>query len=86
VHFSTQTLNTLDLSECDIGPTGAQHLADVLENNTVTLLLFSSFSYMPGVFSQTLTTFDLWRNEIGDDMERRFCAVMKKNTELNKQS
>ena len=41
VEFSTQTLTTLDLSENEIGEEGAQHLADGLRNNTVSVIVLS---------------------------------------------
>jgi hypothetical protein len=44
-HYFTQTLTTLDLSSNQIGAVGAQHLADALQHNTVTLILSSSISY-----------------------------------------
>jgi hypothetical protein len=39
-----QVLTTLNLAGNKIGDSGAQHLADALRNNQVSLTLFSSFS------------------------------------------
>jgi hypothetical protein len=41
-----QTLTTLELRYSVIGDEGAQHLADALRNNTVTLILSSYLSYL----------------------------------------
>jgi hypothetical protein len=47
----TQTLTTLELPDNRIGGKGAQHLADALRNNAVTLILSSSISYTHVHFS-----------------------------------
>jgi hypothetical protein len=53
-----------------IGDKGAQHLADALQNNTVTLIFSSTLSY-PHLhfFAQTLTTLDLEYNQIGEELQ-----------------
>src|SRR3984957_357660 len=50
LHFFTQTLTTLNLSSNQIGPAGAQHLANALHNNTVNPFLYSSISLPSAIF------------------------------------
>jgi Ran GTPase-activating protein (RanGAP) involved in mRNA processing and transport len=81
LYFCTQTLTTLDLSDNEIGADGAQHLADALRNNTVTVILHSSISYMHLYFcTQTLTTLDLSDNEIGADGAQHLADALRNNT------
>jgi hypothetical protein len=76
----TQTLTTLRLQHNQIGALGAQHLADALRNNTVTLILSSSLSY-PHLhfFTQTLTTLDLGENQIGDLGAQHLVDALRNN-------
>jgi hypothetical protein len=45
LHFLTQTLTTLLLTDNRIGVKGAEHIAHACENNTVTLLRSSSLLF-----------------------------------------
>ena len=81
IHFFTQTLTTLDLGFNQIGPVGAQHLADALRNNTVTLfLLYSSSFHHIHFFTQTLTTLNLYDNQIGDQGAQHLADALRNNT------
>ena len=85
---NTSTSNILpssDLFNNQIGALGAQHLADALRNNTVTLFLSSSLSY-PHLhfFTQTLTTLNLYNNQIGDKLSDRIKELIKRNEQRAK--
>ena len=81
MHFFTQTLTTLNLRYNQIGVLGAQHLADGLRNNTVTLILSSSLSYSHlHFFAQALTTLDLTGNKIGDKGAEQLADGLRNNT------
>ena len=80
MHFFTQALTTLDLTGHEIGDKGAEHLADGLRNNTVTLILSSSLSYSHlHFFTQTLTRLDLCDNQIDDNLQMRVEELIEKN-------
>jgi len=67
------------------GALGAQHLADALRNNTVTLILSSSISYAHlHFFTQTLTTLHLYNNQIGDHLEARLKELIGRNQQRKK--
>jgi hypothetical protein len=44
-HYFTQALTTLNICNNQFGDIGAEHLADALRNNTVSLIFPSSISY-----------------------------------------
>lgn len=45
VYYSVQTLTVLDLSDNEITDKGAEHIADLLRNNTVRETIYSFISY-----------------------------------------
>jgi hypothetical protein len=59
-HQSIQTLTTLDVEENRIGNVGAQYLVDVLQNNTVKILI----SYLFILYS-----FNVYTDYIGSQMQ-----------------
>ena len=79
--FNAQALTTLDLDQNQIGDVGAQHLADALRNNTVSLILFSSLSrFYLLLNAQVLTTFYLSNNQIGATGAQYLADVLQNNT------
>jgi hypothetical protein len=77
----SQTLTKLDLNYNQIGAVRAKHLADVLRNNTVSLILSSSISYTHRqVFTQTLTTLDLHERRIGAVGAQHLADALRNNT------
>ena len=84
-HFFTQTVTTLNLSFNQVGDKGAQHIADALRNNTVTLMLSSSIEYTHRhFFIQTLTTLYLYNNQIGDKLTRAVQELIERNKRQEK--
>jgi hypothetical protein len=80
-HYFTQTLTTLHLRSTQIRDKGAQHLADALRNNTVTLIISSSISYTRlHFFTQTLTTLNLRSNQIGPVGAGHLADALQNNT------
>ena len=60
---------------------GAQHLANALRNNTVTLFLsYSSSFHHIHFFTQTLTTLDLSRNQIRPAGAQHLADALQNNT------
>ena len=81
VEFSTQTLTTLDLSENGIGDEGAQHLADGLRKNKVSMIGFRCVSYKRvEISTQTLMALYLQVNKIGEEGAQRLADVLRTNT------
>jgi hypothetical protein len=72
-----QTLTTLQLLANKIGDQGAQHLANALRQNKVTLLSFIlTFAHS---FLQTLTTLDLPLNDIHDLGVQHLADALQEN-------
>ena len=63
--FYMQTLTELDLSENQIGESGADSLAEVLQNNKVVFILVQNKLFILLCFVQTLTKIDLTKNGNG---------------------
>ena len=81
IHFFTQTLTTLDLYRSQIGDQGAQHLADALRNNTVSIFLsYSSSFHHIHFFTQTLTRLNLYDNQIGDEGAQHLADALRNST------
>jgi uncharacterized membrane protein len=80
-HYLIKTLTRLSLRHNQIEAVGAQHLADALRNNKVTLILSSSILYTHlQFFTQTLTTLNLCENRIGDVGAQHFADALRNNT------
>jgi hypothetical protein len=56
LHFCTQTLTTLYLSDNQIEAVGAQHLADALRNNTVIIIFIYLIYTSPLFYADTHRT------------------------------
>ncbi len=81
LQFFTQTLTTLELGTNQIGDRGAQHMAVVLQNNMVSLILSSYTQYISlHSFPQILTTLVLESNNITDDGVRHLADALQNNT------
>ena len=89
--YFIQTLTTLNLSSNQIGAEGAQHLSDALLHNTVrqnhlfflslSLSLLLLLSYPTAFyFIQTLTTLNLYDNQIGAEGAQHLSDALLHNT------
>ena len=83
----TQTLTlTLDLYDNQIGEKGAQSIADALRTNTVSLFLLLTHSpshphpHHRRLLTQTLTTLNLYDNEIGEKGAQSIADALRTNT------
>lgn len=78
---STQTLTILDLRYNNLGDEGAQHLADALRNNAVSIMLPSDrlCSHLD-ILSQILTTLKLDCNQIGSVGIQHLVDALQNNT------
>jgi Ran GTPase-activating protein (RanGAP) involved in mRNA processing and transport len=74
-----QTITILNLSNNQIADEGTRHLATVLNQNTVTLIVISSLSLYSYFFTQQITTLDLSNNQIGDIGAESLLKVLKTN-------
>ena len=66
VVYVSQTLIIFELYVNNIGALGAQHLANALRQNKVTLFHDFVYRIINYSFSQSLATLDLIGNELGD--------------------
>ena len=69
----------LNLSFNQIGPRGAEQLANALQENKVIRFIILSLTHF---FIQTLVTLDLQFNEVGDTGKWRVRRILEKNSAL----
>jgi hypothetical protein len=62
-HHSIQTLTTLDLTKNAIGGEGVQFLANALQTNTVSELLYSSITRSPSSLNTDTHNVESWREQ-----------------------
>jgi penicillin-binding protein-related factor A (putative recombinase) len=76
-----QSLTTLSLGLNRIGPQGAQHLANALEQNKVMFYFFINFLTLLHhyYFTQTLTTLNLQYNKIGEQGTKDLANALQQN-------
>ena len=80
IDFSTQTLNTLDLSRNEIGEKGAEHLSAALRSNTVSRIFSSSTQKTQiELFTQTLIRLYLDENRIGINLMDELNQFIERN-------
>ncbi len=74
-------MKVLNLWNNEIKDAGAQYLADILRNNKVISLSFTSpTSYLYNhLYSQALTELNLRRNQIGHTGAQSFADALRKN-------
>jgi Ran GTPase-activating protein (RanGAP) involved in mRNA processing and transport len=77
-YHSTQTLTAIHFPSNDISDNGVQHLARMLQNNTVSKLSFILLLYP--YRSKTLTTLDLHQNNIGCQGAQYLAKALEYNT------
>ncbi len=75
----TQALTTLNLYNNQIGPQGAQQLANALQRNQVKPLLFQVTLVFLQYFIQTLTTLSLEENQIGSQGAQHLANALQRN-------
>jgi len=78
--FLTQTLTTLDLGTNEIGESGAQYVAKILENNMVDVFSFYLYCLHLVFLTQTLTTLILVDSKIGDNGVQYLADALQNNT------
>ena len=74
-----QTLTSLDLSENQIGETGADALAEVLQNNKVMFIFVQNKLFILLYFVQTLIEIDLNKNGNGHATVIGISHLLKNN-------
>jgi Ran GTPase-activating protein (RanGAP) involved in mRNA processing and transport len=75
--FVPQTLTTLSLDNNLIGATGAQYLANALQQNKV--IQASAFFFFTHYFLQTLITLNLSSNKIGAEGAQHLANTLQTN-------
>lgn len=80
LYFNTQILTTLDLRANKIGPTGAKHLANSLQYNTVILRsLLNKYLSLDKSLTKTLTSLNVRGNQIGSEGAQYFAELLQIN-------
>ncbi len=79
-----QTLETLFLSNNDIGEKGTQYLGEALQTNTVRVKQ-TLLSILCWYLIQTLTTLNINNNQIGESGAQYLGAALQTNTVREKQ-